>query len=66
MKRVERIQAEIEALSQVEFALLRQWFAEKDWLLWDRQLETDSADGTLDCLFEEAMNAKSAGTLQDL
>ncbi len=33
MTRVEQIQSEIEALSQEEFIRLREWFAEKDWLL---------------------------------
>jgi hypothetical protein len=45
---------------------LRAWFAEKDWLLWDKQLEADVADGKLDFLLEEAMAAKSQGLLQDL
>ena len=66
MTRVEQIQSEIEALPIEDFILLRQWFAEKDWLLWDRQLETDIADGKLDFLLKEAMAAKSEGTLQDL
>ena len=43
---------------------LRQWFAEKDWLLWDKQLEVDIADGKLDFLLEEAMTAKSQGKLK--
>ncbi len=66
MKQVEQIQAEIEALSQEDFVRLREWFAEKDWLLWDKQLEVDIADGKLDFLLEEAMTAKSQGKLKDL
>ncbi len=66
MTQVERIQAEIEALSQEDFVRLREWFAEKDWLLWDKQLEVDIADGKLDFLLEEAMTAKSQGKLKDL
>ncbi|MDJ0633424.1 MAG: hypothetical protein QNJ34_09570, partial [Xenococcaceae cyanobacterium MO_188.B29] len=64
MTQVERIQAEIEALSQEDFVRLREWFAEKDWLLWDKQLEVDIADGKLDFLLEEAMTAKSQGKLK--
>ena len=45
MTQVEQIQAEIEALPQEDFIRLREWFAEKDWWLWDKQLETDIADG---------------------
>ena len=66
MTTVEHIQAEIEALSQEDFLRLREWFAEKDWLLWDKQIETDIAEGKLDFLVEEAMTAKSQGSLQDL
>ena len=66
MTKVEQIQAEIEALSQENFVRLREWFAEKDLLLWDKQLEADIADGKLDFLREEAMTAKSQGKLQDL
>ncbi|NEO76742.1 hypothetical protein [Moorena sp. SIO4G3] len=66
MTKVEQIQAEIEALSKEDFVRLREWFAERDWLLWDKQLEADIADGKLDFLIEEAMTAKSEGKLQDL
>jgi len=38
MTQVEQIQAEIEALPQEDFIRLREWFAEKDWWLWDKQL----------------------------
>lgn len=66
MPNVEEIQAEIEALSQEDFVRLRAWFAQKDWLLWDKQLEADIAKGKLDFLLEEAMSAKSQEKLQDL
>ena len=66
MAQVEQIQAEIEALSKEDFVRLREWLAEKDWLLWDKQLETDIATGKLDFLFEEAMVAKSQGKLMEL
>lgn len=62
----DRIKSAIESLPQEDFQQLRVWFAEKDWLLWDKQLEADVADGKLDFLLEEAMAAKSQGTLQDL
>lgn len=66
MPNVEKIQAEIEALSQEDFVRLREWFADKDWLLWDKQLEADIAKGKLDFLLEEVMTAKSQEKLQDL
>ena len=39
MTQVKHIQAEIESLSQEDFIRLREWFAEKYWSLWDKQLE---------------------------
>jgi len=66
MKQVEQIQSEIEALSQEDFRRLREWFAQKDWEIWDKQIEADSAKGKLDFLLEEAMTAKSQGQLGNL
>ncbi len=66
MTQVEQIQAEIEALPHEEFVRLREWFAERDWLLWDQQIEADAAAGKLDFLLEEAIAAKAQGTLQEL
>jgi hypothetical protein len=66
MAQVEHIKAEIEALSEEDFARLRKWFVEKDWQRWDEQLEADVAAGKLDVLLEEAKAAKAQGKLQDL
>jgi len=66
MARVEHIQAEIEALSEEDFARLRNWFAEKDWERWDEQLEADVGAGKLDFLLAEAKAAKAQGKLRDL
>lgn len=49
-----RLQAEIESLDYEQFVQLRQWFAEKDWELWDAQIESDSNAGKLDFFFDEA------------
>ncbi|MBP7962022.1 MAG: DUF2283 domain-containing protein [Caldilineaceae bacterium] len=56
---IERLQAEIEALSDEDFAQLRDWFLERDWERWDRQLEADVAEGKLDFLIEEARLAQA-------
>jgi hypothetical protein len=66
MAEVEQLQMEIEALSEEDFARLRRWFAEKDWERWDRQLESDVEAGKLDFLIEEALAAKTQGTLREL
>jgi hypothetical protein len=66
MSKVEKIQTEIESLSDEEYSKLRQWFSERDWEKWDRQIEEDSGSGKLDFLIKEALDEKSKGNLKEL
>ena len=66
MMQVEQLQREIEALPERDFTRLRRWFAERDWQLWDKQLESDEAAGKLDFLLNEGLSAKQIGNLKDL
>ncbi len=66
MTQIEAIQAEIESLSREDFARLREWIAERDWQIWDRQIERDSAAGKLDFLREEVEAAKRQDALREL
>ena len=66
MMKVEQLQIEIEALPEEDFSRLRRWFAEKDWELWDNQLESDVAAGKLDFLLDEASAAKMQEKLREL
>lgn len=59
MAQLVEIKKEIEALPQQEYINLRQWFAEKDWEIWDKQIEEDSNSGKLDFLAKEAMQEKN-------
>jgi hypothetical protein len=63
---VESIQSAILSLSPEEYAQLRQWFAERDWEQWDKQIEEDSASGKLDFLIEEAITEKAKGKLRNI
>lgn len=54
MSRIEEIEAAIETLPTTEFRRLSEWFREKDNTVWDAQMDSDSASGKLDFLFEEA------------
>jgi hypothetical protein len=63
--RLEEIQAAIESLPYQEYIRLRQWFSERDWEEWDRQIEAGSESGKLDFLIEEALNEKAKGILLD-
>ena len=64
--RIEEIQVAIESLPYQEYIRLRQWFSERDWGKWDRQIKADSESGKLDFLIEEALNEKAQGILKEL
>lgn len=66
MSKVQRIQTEIESLSDEEYSKLRKWFSERDWEKWDRQIDEDSGSGKLDFLIKEALDEKSKGNLKEL
>jgi len=66
MSKVEDILCLIESLSKEEYARLRQWFSERDWEKWDRQIEVDSESGKLDFLIKEALDEKAKGKLKEL
>lgn len=66
MSRVEEIQSAIESLSPEEYAHLREWFSERDWEQWDKQIEEDTKAGKLDFLIEEALAEKAQGRLKEL
>ncbi len=65
MEKVEDIQAAIESLPEDEYVRLRNWFSEKDWEKWDRQIEVDSESGKLDFLVKEAVEEKAEGKLRE-
>ncbi len=66
MSKLEKIQAAIKSLSEEEYSRLRQWFLEKDWEQWDKEIEADSQSGKLDFLIKEALEGKSKGRLKEL
>lgn len=63
---IEDIQVAIESLAPEQYARLRSWFTERDWELWDRQIEADAAAGKLDFLIDEALAEKGRGKLREL
>ena len=66
MSNVAEIKATIEVLPEEDYVQLRQWFSERDWQRWDRQIEADSESGKLDFLIKEALNEKQQGRLKEL
>ncbi len=66
MLNVNEIKKAIESLPEKDFIQLRQWFSEKNWIKWDRQIEADCAAGKLDFLVKEALDEKHERKLKDL
>ncbi len=66
MTKVEEIKVAIESLPEEEFVQLRQWFSERDWQEWDKQIALDSQAGKLDFLIREAFDEKDRGKLRNL
>ncbi len=55
MGAVEKLELLVKSLSPDELAKFREWFAEFDAQIWDRQIEADAAAGKLDRLIDESM-----------
>jgi hypothetical protein len=67
MKAVEEIKTEIEALPHHDYMKPPlHWFVEHDWVVWDEEIERDSADGKLDFLIVKAFEEKAKGRLVPL
>ncbi|MBU1152471.1 hypothetical protein KKB84_00625 [bacterium] len=66
MSKVDEIKVAIQGLPDKDYVQLRQWFSERDWQKWDRQIETDSQSGKLDFLIKEALDEKQKGNLKEL
>jgi hypothetical protein len=66
MTRVEQLEEAVDSLPADEYRQFRNWFFERDWAEWDRQIEKDSASGKLDFLLNEAEEEKQQGRLRPL
>ena len=66
MSTVQEIQAAVSQLSPADLAAFREWYAEFDASLWDRQLEADVAAGRLDQLADEALKDLTEGRCTEL
>lgn len=54
MRKLDQIEQQIRDLSASEFAELREWVLERDWVAWDEQIKSDAAAGKLEHLVSEA------------
>jgi hypothetical protein len=66
MSTIHEIENAVRGFSSGDLATFRQWFAEFDAELWDRQLEQDVSAGRLDALADEALMDLREGRCADL
>lgn len=66
MTRIEELEMAVTSLPKEEYSLFRQWFLDRDWEEWDREIEADAKSGKLDFLLQEAAEAKKNNQLKDL
>ena len=52
---VKELEDAVQRLSPADLDQFREWFAEFDAQVWDRQIEADAAAGKLDRLIEDSM-----------
>jgi len=61
MSKVEQLEGEVRGLNSDELQAFRKWFAEFDAERWDHQIETDSRNGKLAALADQALADHSSG-----
>ena len=66
VSKVEAIEAQVKRLDADELRAFREWYAEFDAEIWDRQFESDVESGRLDKAAERALRDYEAGKSTDL
>jgi hypothetical protein len=66
MPRVEELKQAVSSLPPEEYRQFRDWFMERDWALWDREVEEDVASGKLDFLIKEVEEERRLGKTKPL
>jgi hypothetical protein len=66
MRKVEKLENEVQQLNPDELAAFRDWFRRYDSDEWDKEIEKDVSAGRLDKLAEEAVAAHKAGRTREI
>jgi len=66
MSKLERIEQEVQGLSQGELADFRKWFTAYDSAIWDQQFERDVKAGKLNGLRDEAVAEHASQRTKEL
>lgn len=64
MSKIDELKADIEKLPSEEVAELSRWLSDREWEIWDKEIEADSQAGRLDFLVREARGEKAKGNLK--
>ena len=66
MRKVEKLENEVQQLNPDELATFREWFRKYDSDEWDKEIEGDILTGRLDRLAEEAIATHKAGRTKEI
>jgi hypothetical protein len=66
MRKVEKLENEVQQLNPDELAAFREWFRKYDSDEWDKEIEGDILAGRLDRLAEEAIATHKAGRTKEI
>ena len=66
MRKVEKLENDVQQLNPDELAAFRDWFRRYDSDEWDKEIERDVSAGRLDKLAEEAIAAHKAGRTREI
>jgi hypothetical protein len=66
MRKVEKLENEVQQLNTDELAAFRDWFRKYDADEWDKEIEGDILAGRLDRLAEEAIATHKAGRSKEI
>lgn len=66
MRKVEKLEDEVQQLNPDELAAFREWFRKYDSDEWDKEIEGDILAGRLDRLAEEAIATHKAGRTKEI
>jgi hypothetical protein len=66
MSRLDSLEGQVKQLTAEELRTFREWFAEFDAEVWDRQFESDVQSGKLDELAARALRDHKAGQATEL
>lgn len=64
--KLEEIQNAVSDLPKGDYDRFREWFIERDWQVWDSQVEADSQAGKFDLMIASALSEKEDGKLKEL